>query len=127
MSSLTIVMYHYVRKIKDSAYPRIKGLEFEGFKRQLDYLESNYKIITAEQLIAFVHDTGSIPENSCLLTFDDGYKDNLQNAAPLLKKYNFVAQVFLHFFKFVLAQHPVVDEDRGQARLAGGIPQSAIH
>ena len=74
MSSLTIVMYHYVRKIKDSAYPLIKGLEFEGFKRQLDYLESNYKIITAEQLIAFAHDTGNIPENSCLLTFDDGYK-----------------------------------------------------
>ena len=49
MSSLTIVMYHYVREIKDFAYPRIKGLEFEGFKRQLDYLESNYKIITAEQ------------------------------------------------------------------------------
>ena len=39
MSNLTIVIYHYVRKIKNSNYPKIKGLEIAGFKRQLDYLE----------------------------------------------------------------------------------------
>ena len=119
MSSLTIVMYHYVRKIKDSAYPRIKGLEFEGFKRQLDYLESNYKIITAEQLIAFVHDTGSIPENSCLLTFDDGYKDHIDYVLPELMKRKLQGSFFppakavteremldVNYVHFILACHP---------------------
>ena len=43
--SLTIIMYHYVREIKGSQFPKIKGLEFEGFKRQLDYLEKHYNLI----------------------------------------------------------------------------------
>jgi len=30
MTQLTIVMYHYVRPIKGSAWPKIKGLELEG-------------------------------------------------------------------------------------------------
>ena len=37
--NLTIVMYHYVRKIKGSQFSNIKGLEFDAFKYQLDYLE----------------------------------------------------------------------------------------
>ena len=43
MSKLTIVMYHHVREIKNSKYPKIKGLEFVGFKRQLDYLEKKWR------------------------------------------------------------------------------------
>ena len=37
MSDLTIITYHYVRPIIDSKFPGIKGLEIEGFKRQLDF------------------------------------------------------------------------------------------
>jgi len=45
VNDLTIVMYHYVRDIKRSKYPRIKGLEISGFVRQLDYLIDNYNIV----------------------------------------------------------------------------------
>jgi hypothetical protein len=38
-------MYHYVRPLKDSKYPGIKGLEFQKFKQQLDFVEKNYDII----------------------------------------------------------------------------------
>jgi hypothetical protein len=51
MSELTIVMYHYVRPIVGSKFPGIKGLEFEGFKRQLDYLNEHFNIVTTEQVI----------------------------------------------------------------------------
>ena len=33
--SVNIVMYHYVRPIKKSKYPNIKGLEFDDFKKQM--------------------------------------------------------------------------------------------
>ena len=39
---LTIVMYHRIGLIKKSNYPLIKGLEFDEFKMQLNYLEKNY-------------------------------------------------------------------------------------
>ena len=51
MNNITIVTYHYVREISGSNYPNIKGLEFSGFKRQLDYLEKNFNIIKPLDLI----------------------------------------------------------------------------
>jgi len=81
---LAIIMYHYVRKIRDSHYKNIKGLEVDRFKRQLDYLSRNFRILTAEELISHVHGRTAIKENSCLLTFDDGYKDHIRYVMPEL-------------------------------------------
>ena len=86
MNDLTIVMYHYVRNIKSSQYKNIKGLETVGFRRQLDYLSDNFNIIKAEVLIDFVKNDIKLPKNSCLLTFDDGYKDHLTFVLPELLK-----------------------------------------
>ena len=83
--NLTVVMYHYVREIKESLYPGIKGLEFEKFKTQLDHLQSKYQIIQAEDVISSCLNGSPIPENSCLLTFDDGYKDHIKFVLPELK------------------------------------------
>ena len=83
MNNITIVTYHYVREISGSNYPNIKGLEFSGFKRQLDYLEKNFNIIKPLDLI---NNSFSLPENSCLLTFDDGLKDHIKYVLPELNK-----------------------------------------
>ena len=53
MKNLTIVMYHYVRQIKKSAFPNLKGLEIEDFHRQIDFFRKNYNFITIEDLIYF--------------------------------------------------------------------------
>ena len=86
MNDLTIVMYHCVRNIKNSQYQNIKGLETDGFRKQLDYLNDNFNIIKAEVLIDFVKNDIQLPKNSCLLTFDDGYKDHLTFVLPELLK-----------------------------------------
>ena len=36
----------------------------------------------------------NVSSKTVIITFDDGYRDNLQIAAPLLKKYGFTATVF---------------------------------
>ena len=64
MSNLTIVMYHYVRPIRESEFPDIKGLELEGFNRQLDFLEQNYSIVTTEQVIAAVTKDKKLPKHA---------------------------------------------------------------
>ena len=33
-NNIYIVMYHYVREIKNSKFPNLKGLEFEDFKNK---------------------------------------------------------------------------------------------
>jgi peptidoglycan/xylan/chitin deacetylase (PgdA/CDA1 family) len=86
VNSLAIVMYHYVRPILDSAYPGIKGLEVHGFRRQLDHLEANYVIVSADDLLAAVKRERPLPERACLLTFDDGYRDHVDYVLPELLK-----------------------------------------
>ena len=83
---ISIVMYHYVREIKKSQYPNVKGLELEGFKRQLDYLEKNHAIISPSDFIAYIKGEIALPDNACLLTFDDGYKDHYKYVLPELLK-----------------------------------------
>ena len=87
-------MYHYVRPIKKSSYPLIKGLEIDAFRMQLSYLEKNYKIITMESLIGLAKKNIPLPDNPCLLTFDDGYKDHYVHVFPELKKRNLQGSFF---------------------------------
>ena len=93
-NQINIVMYHYVREIKNSNYPKIKGLEISCFKRQLDYLSNNFNIIKAEDVIDCVKNGVDLPEKSCLLTFDDGYKDHLIFVLPELLKRNLQGSFF---------------------------------
>ena len=79
-------MYHYVRPIKGSKYPNIKGLELEGFFRQLDFFQDNFKIITAEEVVKNINKRVNLSDDSLWLTFDDGYKDHINFVLPELKK-----------------------------------------
>ena len=88
MSNLTIVMYHYVRPIKESNFPGIKGLELDGFKRQLDYLSKNFSIVSTQKVIDALKNSTPLPKNACWLTFDDGYKDHYKYVMPELLKRN---------------------------------------
>jgi len=84
MSKITIVMYHYVRDLKHSRYPEIKGLDIELFKEQIQYILKHYKVIRMEELIEAVLNQIKLPNNSLLLTFDDAYKDHFEFVFPFL-------------------------------------------
>ena len=81
-------MYHYVRPIKESKFPGIKGLEFEAFKRQLDYLSENFTIVSTSQVINAAKYSSALPNDACWLTFDDGYKDHFKYVMTELLKRN---------------------------------------
>ena len=81
---LTSIMYHYVRPLKGSRHPKIKGLELSGFREQLDYLSQQYEFISADHLIAHLKLGDALPDNACLLTFDDGYRDHFDFVLPEL-------------------------------------------
>jgi peptidoglycan/xylan/chitin deacetylase (PgdA/CDA1 family) len=83
---ITIVMYHYVRNLKKSSYPRIKGLDTKKFERQIDYIKDNYEVISGYDLIDIVSNRKSLPKNAALLTFDDGYADHFTNVFPVLDR-----------------------------------------
>ena len=94
MTELTIIAYHYVRPIIDSEFPGIKGLEIQQFKRQLDFLEENFSIISSEEVIDAVLKDKKLPASACWLTFDDGYKDHLKYVLPELLRRNLSGAFF---------------------------------
>jgi len=55
--------------------------------------ENNFNVIKLESLLD--RDAKKI-KNSVIITFDDGYEDNYENAFPILKKYNFPATIFIN-------------------------------
>lgn len=87
-------MYHYVRNLKDSRFPEIKGLDVSEFEEQIKYLMKHYKIISIEEVIECLDNKRNLPENSVLLTFDDGYKDHYTYVLPVLIKYN-IKELFI--------------------------------
>lgn len=84
---VTIVMYHYVRDLRGSKYPDIKGLDLESFRGQIAYIQKHYQVITTAQLIDAVRHPGlPLPPSALLLTFDDGFVDHYENVLPVLKE-----------------------------------------
>jgi peptidoglycan/xylan/chitin deacetylase (PgdA/CDA1 family) len=82
--SLTIIMYHYVRDFARSRFPGIRGLEFAGFRRQLDHVQARHKIVRIEDVVACVRHGEPLPQNAALLTFDDGYAEHYSLVFPEL-------------------------------------------
>ena len=83
---LTIVMYHYVRRIAESRHPQIKGLERDLFVQQLEYIKRHYVPVTGEQVIDAIRGGETLPDRAVLLTFDDGYLDHFTTVVPILRR-----------------------------------------
>ena len=87
---LPIIMYHSLLKSQKSTYivhPNI-------FEEDLKYIQSKgYSTITMTELINYVYNDAPLPEKPIIITFDDGYYNNLSYAVPLLHKYNMKAVV----------------------------------
>ena len=81
-------MYHYVRDLKNSRYPSIKGLDVENFKGQIEFLKKHYHFVTIEQVIDAYQDNSQLPPHPVLLTFDDAYADHFTYVFPILVREN---------------------------------------
>ena len=91
---LEIVMYHYVRPLNHENFSRLRFLDLDRFRYQLDYLCLNRNIIPTDLVIDCVLGRKPLPKNACWLTFDDGYTDHYQYVFPELKKRGLSAAFF---------------------------------
>lgn len=110
MKKLKIVMYHYVRNLKNSRYPKIKGLDYSLFKQQIEFFKQNFNVVTMEEVIAAYNEGYNLPENALLLTFDDGYVDHYIHVYPILKEYNMQGSFFSPAKTF--KEHIVLDVNK---------------
>lgn len=96
-SEVTVVMYHYVRDLKNSRYPNIKGLDIEKFKKQIKFFKENYNFVKIQDLIEYYKNPKEkeLPDKAILLTFDDGYKDHYTYVLPVLLDNNIQGSFYI--------------------------------
>jgi peptidoglycan/xylan/chitin deacetylase (PgdA/CDA1 family) len=91
MIRIPILMYHSVDD--DSAAACVRPHRFE---EQLSYLSrSGYEAVDLDAVYDYLTQGASISSKPIVITFDDGYRDNLENAYPILKKYGMCATIYL--------------------------------
>jgi peptidoglycan/xylan/chitin deacetylase (PgdA/CDA1 family) len=83
-NQLFIAMYHYVRPIQGSRFPRVRGLELGDFRVQLEHFSRKYAVVSMERVIAACQGLEALPPKALLLSFDDGYSDHFSHVLPLL-------------------------------------------
>ncbi len=99
-TSVTILAYHNVREFKqsDSFIAREMYITTPDiFSSEMAYLRDNdYHVISMDDLMESLHGMRSIATNSVIITFDDGYKSQHDNALPILERYNMTAIFFIY-------------------------------
>jgi len=92
-ASVKILCYH---RINDDHFdPLCMNIKVRVFEEMVRYLKKKYNIISLEKAVDLLKNKGDMPENTVVITFDDGYRDNYINAFPILKKYGVPATIFL--------------------------------
>jgi hypothetical protein len=81
---LRVVMYHYVRDLPQTAFPKLNGMLFEDFRHQVEALLSVFEMASIESSLDFLTGEYRPRRNLCLLTFDDGLKEHYNNVTPWL-------------------------------------------
>jgi peptidoglycan/xylan/chitin deacetylase (PgdA/CDA1 family) len=85
-----ILYYHRVNSENDPFFP---ATSIDLFDQAMRFVSSHYKVVGLGEMLERMK--GGPPEHLVAITFDDGYKDNYQNAFPILERYGLPATIFL--------------------------------
>jgi len=87
----SILMYH---RVKDGD-PDCLSTPISVFEETLLVLKDKYKVVPLSSLVDSISQKRNIEPRTVVITFDDGYQDNILFAAPLLRKYQLPATFFV--------------------------------
>ncbi|MCC6830673.1 MAG: polysaccharide deacetylase family protein [Thermoleophilia bacterium] len=94
--TLTVLAYHRVAPQPDPGFraPDPAAVEPHEFARQIRWLAGRYTPVGLDDLDAAVTGGAPLPRRALLVTFDDGYRDVLEHAVPVLSRSGVPAVVF---------------------------------
>ncbi|MBL8697856.1 MAG: polysaccharide deacetylase family protein [Alphaproteobacteria bacterium] len=128
-ATLTATMFHRVLADDDPRWRDADPLYTVGatfFARCLAFFRRHYNVVSLRQVVEAATSGAALPPRAMLVTFDDGWADNLETAAPIMRRLDVPGVVF------VAASAVMANEDEwwqerlfGAARdgvFAGGAP-----
>jgi len=86
-----VLTFHRVNDEGDPFFPATPTALFE---RWMAFLARTHVVRPVEELVELM-ERGSLPPRALAITFDDGYRDSLTHAAPILARHRLPATIFL--------------------------------
>ena len=87
-----ILMYHSLDKSRVEAYAAV---DVEVFRKQMEFIRAGgYEVVSLLEYCKLVKEDEAIPQNLVVITFDDGYKDNLK-IVELLEEFGYPVTIFV--------------------------------
>jgi peptidoglycan/xylan/chitin deacetylase (PgdA/CDA1 family) len=91
-STLRVLMYHKINDVAENPLSVPVGL----FDEQMGLLRDlGYTVVDLEHVLDHYTTGKQLPPRAVLITFDDGYRDNLENAMDVLGRHGYPAVLFV--------------------------------
>ena len=87
-----ILMYHSIGGVGLS--PDIV-VSTSNFHAHIDHLRKHYRLASLDEIVRLLQSGREVPPDTVAVTFDDGYRDNFENAFPILQRYKCPATLFI--------------------------------
>jgi peptidoglycan/xylan/chitin deacetylase (PgdA/CDA1 family) len=95
---LRILVYHrigYPAAEDGLLDPSLLSATPEQFDEQVRFLSRRYCLLSITDLLRLIEDGAPLPSMAAMITFDDGYRDFIDVAWPILQRYQAPALMFL--------------------------------
>ncbi len=94
-ASVPILLYHSIDTYTGTNDYKRWAVSPAVFDAQMKWLsENDYRPVTVSTL-ASLYDSGEVPPRTVAVTFDDGLRDFLTGALPILERYGFAATLYV--------------------------------
>jgi peptidoglycan/xylan/chitin deacetylase (PgdA/CDA1 family) len=86
-SNLKILCYHGITNTISNGIENYSGKHIDEkiFYQQISFLKQNCSVISMDEVVEIILKKKTWPKNPIALTFDDGFKNNIEVAAPILQ------------------------------------------
>ena len=94
---LTILCYHGVTNKKSYGIENYsqKHIKYKIFREQLKSIKNSSQVISMNDVVEMYKNGINSKENLVAITFDDGFKNNIEIAVPILDDFNFKATFYI--------------------------------
>ena len=95
---VAILRYHSVREMSDQ-YAHAIGTGIihtpECFSQQMEFVARKFNPVTLDDILSYLHGERELGRRPVAVTFDDGFRDNYDVAAPILNRYGLPATFYV--------------------------------
>ncbi|HTF58030.1 MAG TPA: polysaccharide deacetylase family protein [Planctomycetota bacterium] len=92
--TLPVYYYHRVGPFRDGAPPKL-NVDPAAFREHMSVLAHRANAVSIVELVACAREGRPIPRGAVAVTFDDGYRDLMEFALPVLKEFRIPAAFFM--------------------------------